>query len=69
MLTRLFAARADRAAVALIARCADHDHQVVLAWEQMTRLVDAPQPTAADIAEHCAYEARVVGDGPNDIPF
>lgn len=30
----------------------------VLAWEQMTRLVDAPQPTAADIAEQRAYEAR-----------
>lgn len=30
----------------------------VLAWEQMTKLVDAPQPTAADLAEMAHITAR-----------
>lgn len=30
----------------------------VLAWEQMTRFVDAPQPTAADLAEMASINAR-----------
>jgi len=30
----------------------------VTAWEQITRMVDVAQPTAADIAEQGAYDAR-----------